>query len=65
LGDIKTPRGQRGWNIGGLLAHMSKDKKVRDGNVTFILARGIGKAFIAPGIDLATVEAVLQEAAAA
>jgi hypothetical protein len=33
--------------------------------VTFILARGIGRAFQAPGIDLATVEAVLAEAAAA
>jgi 3-dehydroquinate synthase len=65
LGDIKAPRGQHGWNTRGLLAHMSKDKKVRDGKVTFILARGIGKAFIAPGIDLALVEAVLQDAAVA
>lgn len=65
LGDIKTPHGQQGWNIRGLLGHMSKDKKVRDGKVTFILARGIGKAFIAPGIDPAMVEAVLRDAAAA
>jgi 3-dehydroquinate synthase len=65
LGDIKTPGGQRRWNVGALLAHMGRDKKVRDGKVTFILARGIGRAFQAPGIDLATVEAVLAEAAAA
>lgn len=65
LSDIKTPRGQRRWNIGALLSHMGRDKKVRDGKVTFILARGIGQAFQAPGIDLATVEAVLEEAAAA
>jgi 3-dehydroquinate synthetase len=44
---------------------MSKDKKVRDGKVTFILSRGIGKAFIAPGVDLAMVEAALQDAAVA
>ena len=43
----------------------SRTKKVRDGKVTFVLARGIGKAFIAPGIDLAHVGAMLQEAAAA
>jgi 3-dehydroquinate synthase len=65
LADIKTPGSQQRWNIGALLAHMGRDKKVRDGKVTFILARGIGRAFQAPGIDLATVEAVLAEAAAA
>jgi 3-dehydroquinate synthase len=65
LGDIKTPGDQRHWNIRALLAHMARDKKVRDGKVTFILARGIGQAFQAPGIDLAAVEAVLEEAAAA
>jgi 3-dehydroquinate synthase len=48
-----------------LVAHMHQDKKVQDGKVTFILARGIGKAFIARDIDLAEVEALLQDAAAA
>ncbi|MPY72301.1 MAG: 3-dehydroquinate synthase [Alphaproteobacteria bacterium] len=48
-----------------LVSHMHQDKKVRDGRVTFILARGIGKAFIAENIDLGDVEALLQDAAAA
>jgi 3-dehydroquinate synthase len=65
LSDIKTSGNQRRWNIGALLSHMGRDKKVRDGKVTFILARGIGQAFQAPGVDLAAVEALLQEAAAA
>ena len=43
---------------------MAHDKKVRDGKVTFILARGIGQAFQAPGIDLAVVKAMLADAAA-
>jgi len=29
-----------------LLAHMSKDKKVRDGRITLILPRRIGEAFV-------------------
>jgi 3-dehydroquinate synthase/shikimate kinase/3-dehydroquinate synthase len=39
---------------------MAQDKKVRDGALTFILARGIGQSFIAPGIDRAEVKAFLE-----
>nr|WP_279292735.1 3-dehydroquinate synthase [Methylobacterium goesingense] len=42
-----------------LVAAMAQDKKVRDGALTFILARGIGQSFIAPGIDGAEVRAFL------
>ncbi len=48
-----------------LLDAMAQDKKVRDGALTFILARGIGKSFIAPGIDRAEVRAFLQDELAA
>ena len=34
-----------------LLDAMAQDKKVKGGALTFILARGIGQSFIAPGID--------------
>ncbi|WP_336487984.1 3-dehydroquinate synthase [Methylobacterium nigriterrae] len=44
-----------------LLDAMAQDKKVRDGALTFILARGIGQSFIAPGIDRAEVRAFLQD----
>ncbi len=44
-----------------LLAHMRKDKKVRDGAITFVLARGIGEAFTARDIDPAAVRALLIE----
>jgi 3-dehydroquinate synthase len=37
----------RKWQRDALLAHMRRDKKVLDGKMTFILARGIGEAFIA------------------
>ncbi|MEA1834464.1 3-dehydroquinate synthase [Methylobacterium durans] len=44
-----------------ILDAMAQDKKVRDGALTFILARGIGKSFIAPGIDRGEVRAFLSE----
>lgn len=51
------------WNAADLLAHMGRDKKVRDGRKTLILARGIGKSFVcddaSDGDILAALEAVL------
>ncbi len=46
-----------GWDAGAdaILAAMAQDKKVRRGALTFILARGIGRSFIArdvPGQDV-------------
>jgi len=34
-----------------LVAHMANDKKTEAGRLTFILARGIGRAFIEKGVD--------------
>jgi 3-dehydroquinate synthase len=42
-----------------LLAAMYQDKKVKAGRLTFILARGIGRSFVAPGIDADKVRAFL------
>jgi 3-dehydroquinate synthase len=42
-----------------LLRHMGKDKKVRDGRITLILARDIGDAFISRDVDRATIERFL------
>ncbi|HEY0524187.1 MAG TPA: 3-dehydroquinate synthase [Stellaceae bacterium] len=44
---------------GRLLAHMRKDKKVVDGTLTFVLARGIGEAFVARDVDADDVQAFL------
>ena len=44
-----------------LMDLMAQDKKVKSGRLTFILARGIGKAFVAPDIDAAEVRAFLVE----
>ncbi len=42
-----------------LLGHMRKDKKARDGRLVFILARGIGQAFVAPDIEQDAVRDLL------
>ncbi len=42
-----------------VLAHMGQDKKVKNGRLTFILARGIGQAFITQDVSEAEVLAAL------
>ena len=44
-----------------LLALMAGDKKAEGGALTLILARGIGRAFVAKGVDAAKVRAFLIE----
>jgi 3-dehydroquinate synthase len=48
-------------NADQLMGLMAQDKKVRRGRLTFILARGIGAAFIAPDVDPAEVRSFLVE----
>ncbi len=48
----------------GLIALMMQDKKVRDGRIRFVLARGIGAAFVADDVPMEAVRAVLDEALA-
>jgi 3-dehydroquinate synthase len=40
----------RAFSADALIRHMRRDKKVRDGNITLILARAIGEAFISPDV---------------
>ncbi len=49
----------------GLIELMRQDKKVRQGRMTFILARGIGEAFVCRDADMGIVRAVLDDALAA
>jgi 3-dehydroquinate synthase len=66
--DLPTsPRaiGQRRWQAARLIEHMMHDKKTRDGKLTFILTRGIGRAFIAKDTPIEPVQAALERAIAA
>jgi 3-dehydroquinate synthase len=42
-----------------LVRHMAQDKKAEGGRLTFILARGLGQAFVAKGVDAAAVSEFL------
>jgi shikimate kinase/3-dehydroquinate synthase len=44
-----------------LLGHMRRDKKVRDGALKFVLARGIGQAFTSDDVPAATVTELLRD----
>lgn len=49
----------------GLIALMAQDKKVVDGKLTFILARGIGEAFITRDVGMDDLRALLSQRKAA
>jgi 3-dehydroquinate synthetase len=44
-----------------LMDLMAQDKKVKRGKLTFILTRGIGRAFVAPDVDPVAVRAFIAE----
>src|SRR3546814_10279005 len=51
LADVGLPTGFADlaphlWDVARLIGHMSRDKKVSDGRNTFVLARGIGQAYL-------------------
>jgi 3-dehydroquinate synthase len=69
LGDNGLPTslaqvGLTGTPADRLIAHMSKDKKVRDGRITLILPRRIGDAFVMKDAPLDPLRGFLAEAAA-
>lgn len=55
IADVAGPR----IGAGALIRHMMHDKKAKDGKLTFILARGIGHAFIAGDVAMDDVQALL------
>jgi 3-dehydroquinate synthetase len=59
--DIAGPRA----SVDELMALMAQDKKVVGGELTFILARGLGETFIAKGVPAADVRAFLEADAGA
>jgi 3-dehydroquinate synthase len=55
----------RGFDASRLVHHMRQDKKVKDGRLTFVLARGIGRAFLSREVEPTQLEALLERALAA
>ncbi len=54
-----------GADADALIAHMAQDKKVRDGQMTFVLARAIGDAFLSRDVEPDALGAVIAESIAA
>lgn len=50
------------WTADRLIEHMGRDKKVKDGRIGFVLARGIGQTFHPAYVDLGDVAASLNAA---
>ena len=67
LSAVGLPTGVAQIGLSGLTAdvmmdHMRQDKKVTDGRLTFVLARGIGQAFITTDVAEVAVREMLQAA---
>jgi 3-dehydroquinate synthase len=61
-----TPRLGNAWpDPERLIAHMAQDKKVSGGKLTFILARGIGQAFVTQEVTTAQLHELFAAARAA
>jgi 3-dehydroquinate synthase len=56
---------RRHWDAARLIEHMRGDKKAEAGRLTFILARGIGKAFVTRAVDEKALRGLLDAAIAA
>jgi len=56
---------RRQWQARRLIDHMRGDKKAEGGNLTFVLVRGIGKAFVSRDVDERALDALLDDAIAA
>jgi shikimate kinase/3-dehydroquinate synthase len=52
----------RRFSAARLIAHMQRDKKMRDGRLAFVLARGIGQAFTSRDVPAEAVVATLRDA---
>ena len=50
------------WSTDALIGHMASDKKVQGGKITFILAKGIGEAFVTRDVKTEDLRAVLDHA---
>jgi len=50
-----------GFTAGEIQAAMAQDKKVKDGVVRFVLARGIGRAFVSQGVEPGLLAAFLED----
>ena len=64
LAKVGLPTGlprNRAWDVDRLIHHMAGDKKVKDGKVTFVLAKGIGQSFLTRDVPAEAVRALIED----
>ena len=66
IGAVGLPADFRGlrdasWSAEKLIAHMSRDKKVVDGKIAFVLTRGVGKAFLSDRVSPDALRSLIDE----
>ena len=49
----------RTWSARRLIGHMAGDKKIKDGRLTFVLAKGIGRSFLTRDVQAQALEAMM------
>ncbi|WP_419905936.1 3-dehydroquinate synthase [Kiloniella sp.] len=54
--------GGKRLEVSRLMDHMSRDKKVSDGRLTFVMTKGIGQAYLDNAVDMTTVTEFLERA---
>ena len=57
----RTADANRRFSAATLIGHMRRDKKVRDGALTFVLARGVGQAFTSGDVSAEAVTDLLRD----
>ena len=58
---VRLPAIEGGWRVERFFEHFTHDKKVDQGRLTFILARGIGQSFVSRDVPQETLRAVLKD----
>ena len=59
--NIKTIKGSTSWNPDGLMQHMQHDKKVSNGQLRFVLLKGIGEAFLTADVEKKEVYSIIEK----
>ena len=59
--NIKSIEGSTPWNPDGLMQHMQHDKKVSNGQLRFVLLKGIGEAFLTADVEKKEVYSIIEK----
>ena len=59
--NINSIEGSTSWNPDGLIQHMQHDKKVSNGQLRFVLIKGIGEAYLTADVEKKQVYNVIEK----